>query len=367
MTDPLRRSALKWAAVALLASLGAPAAAQSLSRDVAIPFYKPEDVMAGLYRHWAQPRAAAFADSAQKLHLALARSCAPAQDGASTGIAAARSAWKAAVADWERLSAVPVGPLIERRSVRAIDFTPPRPPLIERAIKQAPRGAAAMERIGTPAKGFPALEWLLWEKPVERGSQACAYAAEVAADITREAEALKAAFAGVDPGAWDAEQTAAAFTEFVNQWVGSMERLRWQEIERPVREAKSASRSAARFPRQASGATASSWETHWKALQDLAVFRGQEGEQRAEQEAPQPGHALIPVELYLRGRGQAALAQRWKDAIGQAGSAMHGLTPEKRGQLLPAAKSLAVVKRLAEEDIAPALNVSIGFSDADGD
>lgn len=359
MIKSLRRCALKIVAAALLAPLAGMAAAQSSGRDVAVPFYKPEDVISGLYQHWAQPRASAFTDTARTLHLSLTAFCSPVQGGPAATLADARSAWKAAAADWERLSAVPFGPLIERRSVRAIDFTPPRPALIERAIKQAPRGAAAMERIGTPAKGFPALEWLLWEKPVERGSQACAYAAEAAADILREAEALKAAFAQADTAAWDPEQAAGAFTEFVNQWVGSIERLRWQQIERPVREAKSASRSAARFPRQASGATSSSWEIHWKALHDLAVFR--------EQGAPPPGQALIPMEMYLRGRGQADLAQRWEDAIDQAGTAMRGLAPQARDRLLPAAKRLASIKRMAEEEIAPALNVSIGFSDADGD
>jgi predicted lipoprotein len=360
MTRPVcRRIVLKLAAVALFAPAAANLAAQSSRPDVAVPFYKPEDVITGLYQHWAQPRAAVFADTAKQMHLALATFCGDAPGRSATSIREARSAWKAAVAGWERLSAVPFGPLIERRSVRAIDFTPTRPPLIERAIKQAPRGAAAMERIGSPAKGFPALEWLLWEKPIDRGTQACAYAVEAAADITREADALKAAFANANPGDWDAEQTAAAFTEFVNQWVGSMERLRWQEIERPVREAKSTSRSAARFPRQLSGATSGSWSAHWESLRDLAVS--------GEQEAPQPREALIPMESYLRGRGHAALAQRWQEAFRQGGAAMQGLAPNTQSRLLPTAKRLATIKRMAEDEVAPALNVSIGFSDADGD
>ncbi|KRB84027.1 imelysin family protein [Noviherbaspirillum sp. Root189] len=360
MTNPVcRRILLKLAAVALFTPATANLAAQSSRPDIATPFYKPEDVVTGLYQHWAQPRSAAFVDAAKQMHLALTTFCGNAPGSSAANIREVRSAWKAAAAGWERLSAVPFGPLIERRSVRAIDFTPTRPSLIERAIKQAPRGAAAMERIGSPAKGFPALEWLLWEKPIDRGTQACAYAVEVAADITREAEALKAAFADANPGDWDPEQTADAFTEFVNQWVGSMERLRWQEIERPVREAKSTSRSAARFPRQLSGATSASWATHWASLRELAVSK--------EQEAPQPGQALIPMELYLRGRGHAALAQRWQQAFGQAGTAMQGLSPNTQSRLLPAAKRLATIKRMAEDEIAPALNVSIGFSDADGD
>ena len=80
-----------------------------------------------------------------------------------------------------------VGPLLTRRSQRQIDFSPTRPALTERAIESEPAGLQAMERIGTPAKGLPALEWLLWTQPVAPGSAACRYAAEVALDIEREA------------------------------------------------------------------------------------------------------------------------------------------------------------------------------------
>lgn len=357
MTSRARRSILKLAAVALLASGARPVLAQSAGSDIAVPFYKPEDVVAGLYQHWGQPRAADFASAAKALQAATARFCSGSD--AQTGLAEVRATWKAAATNWDRLTAVTFGPLIERRSVRAIDFRPTRPQLIERAIKQAPRGAAAMERIGTPAKGLPALEWLLWEQPVAAGSPACAYAVEVATDIVREAQALQGAFAAATPAEWDNERTAGAFTEFVNQWVGSVERLRWQEIERPVREAGSSSRSAARFPRSASGATAASWAAHWQGLRDLAVS--------TQKNVPQPGKAVIPIELYLHARGQLALAQRWKAQITEASAAMEGLAPTAQERLLPAAKALASVKRMAEEKIAPALNVSIGFSDADGD
>ena len=74
---------------------------------------------------------------------------------------AAHLQWQATTHAWERLSSVAVGPLITRRSQRQIDFSPTRPSLIERAIQSGPAGQQAMERIGTPAKGLPALEWLL--------------------------------------------------------------------------------------------------------------------------------------------------------------------------------------------------------------
>ncbi|WP_151638929.1 imelysin family protein [Noviherbaspirillum aerium] len=359
MTRLHRRQILKLTLAAVLSTSATATLAQLSGQDVAVPLYKPADVVNGLYRHWGQPRAVAFLNAAKELQQALTSYCGASPANPSAPLATARSAWEAGVSAWERLAAVPFGPLIERRSIRAIDFTPTRPQLIERAIKQAPRGAAAMERIGTPAKGFPALEWLLWEKPVSPGAQACAYAEEVAADIVREADAIHRAFAGATPAEWESDMTSAAFTEFINQWVGSAERLRWQQIERPVRERNSASRSAVRFPRSASGATARSWAAHWESLRALAISTGQD--------APRPGDAVIPIDLYLRGRGQGALAERWKTSVMQADSQMRGISPGAQNRLLPAAKSLAATKRMAEDEVAPALNVSIGFSDADGD
>ncbi len=158
--------------------------------------------------------------------------------------------------DWERLSAVAIGPLLERRSLRQIDFTPTRPELIARAVERAPADAADMERIGTPAKGLPALEYLLWTKPVKPGSAECRYAQQVAADIDREAQALEQGFAQAAGREWDDEAAVAAMSEALNQWVGGLERLRWAEIERPVRARSSGGRDAAVFPRAASAQSA---------------------------------------------------------------------------------------------------------------
>ena len=43
------------------------------------------------------------------------------------------------------------------------------------------------------------------------------------------------------------------------------------------------------------------------------------------------------------------------------------LEPAQRERVLAAAAALGALKRLVEDEVAPALNVSIGFSDADGD
>ncbi len=145
---------------------------------------------------------------------------------------------------WESLSAVAVGPVVARRAQRQIDFAPTRPQLIERAIKAQPQGATAFERVGMPAKGLPALEWLLWTQPAQPASPACSYAVEVALDVEREAVAQQAAFREAAQTDWAAEdqqeRSTQAMGEFINQWVGGIERLRWAHMEKPLRAAQGA-------------------------------------------------------------------------------------------------------------------------------
>lgn len=164
---------------------------------MAVPAYSPTHVLQGLHQYWTLPRSDDFAHEAQALPVAVKTLCdaaPPAAQAQAQAQAVARGQWQATTHAWERLSAVAVGPLITRRSQRQIDFSPTRPGLIERAIKSAPVGPQAMELVGSPGKGLPALEWLLWTRPVAPGSAACRYAVEVAHDIAREALALQQDF-----------------------------------------------------------------------------------------------------------------------------------------------------------------------------
>ncbi|WCM87063.1 imelysin family protein [Acidovorax sp. NCPPB 3576] len=364
---PALRALHHLAAVALcaLAGAAATATAQTNWRHDAVPFYDTTHALQSLYGHWAQPRAGDFATAAQALPPALRALCdaPPAQAGAA--LDAARGAWRSTMLAWESLGAVAVGPVIARRTQRQIDFAPTRPPLIERAIKAQPQGAKAFERVGTPAKGLPALEWLLWTQPAAPATPACRYAVEAALDVEREAVALKAAFDGAATTDWAAEdeqeRSTQAMGEFINQWVGGIERLRWAHMEKPLRAAQGS--RTPDYPRAASGLTPEAWAAEWKALRTLAVLP-----QGAA--LPKPGEALVPLETYLRGRGLNPLADQLLQATQRIDTAFAALAQPGKNtgpQVLQAAKELTALKRLAEAEIAPALQVSIGFSDADGD
>ena len=156
MTTEFSPRPLKTLALALALVGGTVAQAQNDWQRDAVPYYDTVQVLQGIYSHAALPRAQAFERAAQALAPAIGALCSASAPTSSTALAGARSAWQETTQAWETLTAVAIGPVIQRRSLRTIDFAPTRPALIERAIQTQPQGAKAFERVGTPAKGLPA-------------------------------------------------------------------------------------------------------------------------------------------------------------------------------------------------------------------
>lgn len=327
----------------------APAWAQS-----PVPFYQSSDAVSGMYRSHSAPLAGAFAEHAPQLVQALEKHCA-----GPSALGVARAAWSRTMLAWEGLAAVAVGPLIERRSQRSVDFQPMRPDLLRRMLARAPRTQEDMVRVGAPAKGLPAIEHLLWVDPVSPGTPACTYALLAAQEVQLEAQSLRTAFDTLTRDPPEGEESAKAFAEFINQWLGGLERLRWAGLEKPLREA--ATRQAAPdFSRAHSGQTRVAWIASWSALRALAV-------QVNGGSAPVPGLAAAPIETYLRGRGQLALADRWRDRVMQSDAAMQRADPSDARGVEVAAGALKSLNALMQAEVAQALEVSIGFSSSDGD
>lgn len=354
---------------------------------VAAAFIEPAQFVRGLHQDLSAPGAAVFAERSRGLAQAVQALC-QGSEPVAAGLATARVHWRETMLAWESLSALAIGPIVERRSLRAIDFLPTRPRLIEQGIQRAPRTPADLERIGTPGKGLPALEWLFWTRPVQPGTPACDYAGQLAGELVGEADALAEAFADLAARDWnprqadgqedaageveaaaEVEPAVAAMSEVVNQWVGGLERLRWQRIERPIKEAETRG-SAPTFARAASGQDVAAWLAAWRTLRRLAVGDvAAAGEVR--QEAGPVGQPraqrLVSIEAYLRGRGLNPAADALHAAVLHADAALTGIDPTQPQTLSNAAASLAGLKRLVEGETAPALKVHIGFSDADGD
>lgn len=315
--------------------------AQADWRRVAVPYVTPQAWLRSLDERWYAPRSTAFAQAAQRLADTLAaEGCAPP--------APARVAWRDAMLAWEALAAVQAGALVERPNgqswARTLDFQPARPAAIERAMAD-PNFDLALA--GAPALGLPALEWLLWRAPRSRGEAACAYARRVAAHLADEARALAAALA--TPRERDDEAVAQRdFDTLLNQLVGGVATLRWGLMGRPRREAKG------QWPRAASGLTREVWQARMHALQQRLEFQ-------------QQGDAGVALEPFLRGRGLNPLAERVRAASRRAAAAVQVAAPTAPGRVAAAERALAALESLLANEVAPTLNVTIGFSDADGD
>ncbi|MDR0224906.1 MAG: imelysin family protein [Burkholderiaceae bacterium] len=344
------------AALALLAAT--PALSQEVDANMAIPFYNTAHAVQGLYGQWFAPRAQAAQVSARALQQALQAHCAADAAGAADTLKAARQAYVQSAERWSALSAVALGPLVERRSARLVDFRPMRPALLKKAIQSAPADLAAMERIGAPAKGYPALEQLLWTQPVAPGAPACGYAVLVSEEIGAELATLAKGFGQLAGQDWseDGDATTEAMAEFINQWVGGLERLRWADMEKPLRSAGS---KPPAWEHLASASTLQVWRAHWQGLRALAIS--------VDRSVPRPGADIVPIESYLRGRGLNPLADRWLKAVNEADAGLRAMTALTPQAVDAAAKPLSRLKRLMEAEVAPALEVNIGFSDADGD
>ncbi len=368
-------------ALAALAATGS-LAPLAQAADTPMPYYTAAQALQSLYGQHLPARAAAFTQAANAQDQALTNYCAGPAAAAKTAAAELRGQWQRSHTAWLQLSTPSVGPLVERRSLRQIDFTPIRTALITRAVKKGPQTAADMELVGTPAKGFGALDWLL-SQGLQPASPECAFAVQVARAISAEAQSLQAALEPLRSKTWSVEgsesepedaaspgakETGAAIEEWINQWLGGLERLRWAQMEKPVKVVEGSSKAPA-FARIAMADNWREWQTQWQALHAQALLTPAQ-----RQQPPVPGKDLISIEALLLSKGHIALAQRWREAMGAADAAMPapGTLPTKEGaqassEILALATKLKGITALYQAEVAPALDIPLGFSDSDGD
>jgi len=330
--------------------------------DNPVPVYSPGAFVQGLLRQHHVPVARQWATQARQLEDRIHQLCLAPPHRESVALQAARQAWTQTTLKWVQLSAVSIGPLIERRTARHIDFQPVRPALIDKAVKAPPADVRAMDTVGSPAKGLPALEWLLWQQPVQAHHPACHYAELVAADLTIEATAVQHAFETLARQDWlDREQDASALMgEVINQWLGAIEQLRWREIGKPLASTPAGQLPA--FSRSASGQSpVGFWLAQWHSIRTLAASA-------SDTRPPQDGTRLIAVNLYLMGRGHYLAAQALERSTLLADQQLQALRAEADTRAIQQAiQGLEQMQQRVQDQVAPALQISIGFSDSDGD
>lgn len=333
-----------------------------------MPSYGSDHAVQGIYRFQIPPLAQRFQSQSERLVQVTEHFC-----QGNAPLAAVRKQWQTTQVSWEALLTPSVGPLVSRRSQRQIDFWPTRPKLIARALKANPQNQLDMELVGTPAKGLPAMEWLLDQWPAtsqdKPSASECQYVTLVAQGIADEALALNIAFAALATKDWtdSPTQASAAMSEWVNQWLAGLERLRWAQIEKPI-VAYQTSQSNSKneqiaFARLSMASNLAGWKAQWQSL--LTQARLTEAQYR---NPPKPGQALVPIEALLVGRGELALAGRWVAALDKVSATLAVLKPDASAkELLAVAQQMKTVSLLFQNQVVSVLGTPLGFSDADGD
>jgi hypothetical protein len=350
------------------ATTTAPQAAPAYAPVNAMPYYALENALQGVYAFQLPPLAQRFRTQSEQLVGATDSFC-----QGDAPLAAVRTTWQNTQVSWEALLTPSVGPLVSRRSQRQIDFWPTRPELIARALKANPKNGVDMERVGTPAKGLPAMEWLLaqWSAPGQGKPSArdCRFVSLVAQGIAEEARALEGEFATLATKDWAESpvEATAAMAEWVNQWLAGLERLRWAHIEKPIVSYQTSRAdkqdNLIAFPRISVESNLAGWQAQWHSL--LTQARLTEAQYR---NPPPPDKSLVPIEALLLGKGQLAVAGRWVAALDKVSVAMAALKPQPTpAELLVVTQLMKAVTVLFQNEVALALDIPLGFSDADGD
>jgi predicted lipoprotein len=355
-------STVAWAQAPAGAPATTPTAAETTAQPM--PYYSAEQALQGVYDHRLPALAQSFEQASAQLLTSTTAHC-----SGTTTLADLRVHWLQTLVSWQALSSPELGPVVARRSQREIDFWPTRERLLRQALDKEPKTLADMERVGTPAKGFPAFEQLLATASGSALAPAtCRYAGLVAQGIAAEARALSTEVAALMKNDWSEspDDAASAFTEWINQWLGGLERLRWAHIEKPIqthRTTGAPSSEPLAFPRLTREANLADWRAQWKSLRTMA--RLQPGQYAA---PPEPGKALVPIEALLIGKGLVPLAQRWAQAIDRTSADLAALTPQaSEAELLAMTQRMKTVTLLYQTEVAAALDVPLGFSSADGD
>lgn len=320
-------------------------AAKPVDRSTMLfPYYEVPEVLGSAVNHHYRKDTATLLQGLQQLNNSTALYC-----KGEAGLKALKTNYSEAYLAWLELSAVVIGPLLDNNTVRQIDFRPLREKLLERAIKKQPKGEQAMALVGSPAKGFPALEYLMLQSSFKPGSAECDYAQEVVKDIQRTVGDLR----------W--KELPDNMQLYFNQMVGALHNLGWERMEKPLLKNRDlqAEHGTSEWPFAAVGLTTQAWAAQWRGIEHVLVLNSAT--------VPQANRHVVPLEAYLRGLGQIELADtlvKHTDAVDKALRTNDIATP---ATVERSVKALRVLKGFMEQGVAKGLKVSIQFSSSDGD
>lgn len=314
------------------------------------PYIRASEMVQALSTRYLLPAAQAFAAHSQTL-----------RDAVSTRPwADCRALWTPSMLAWERLAAVPVSALVERRSVRTVDFWPTRPAQIQALLDAGLERMASpqtQQTMGASAKGLPALEWLLFRKDADAATTALA--GLLAEQVLQEARILESAYTTLERTTWDEADAWTAYGEWFSQAVGSLDQLRLKKLKPNTR-----GKDSAIWVRGVSGQTRAAWQAHARGLCDFFVgARASAPLAACEASLPVAGslHSLLLGRRYPQ---EAARLQVLARAMLQS---VERAQPEQAASLRAAQQAVTNLHRFVSDVGSDLFDFSQGFTDADGD
>ena len=167
----------------------AQAATSPQSGTLLFPYYQASEVLNSATAHHYAKDTAALSEELKQLSRVTRQYCNG--NSSQTQLKAVKEQSLKTYLSWLELSAVVLGPMLQNNVVRQVDFRPLRLNLLERAIQKQAQGKQDMALVGSPAKGFPAFEYLVQQAQFQPGTPQCKYAEEVVLDISRTIDQLK--------------------------------------------------------------------------------------------------------------------------------------------------------------------------------
>lgn len=287
-------------------------------------------------------------------------------------LTAARSAWSDARAPWKETEVFRFGPYRDEplRLGPKMDSWPMRPENVERTLTgDRAVDQAGVANLGSFERGFPAIEYLLWntDDPAVFVDRRCAYLIGLSQDLGANATKMRAAWdpaggdyagalarSGSGEGAYDSLQEA--FAEVVNRMGHTVENIRFEKLGKPVG-LDGASGDPTKAESPLSGRSVA--DIHDNLTGIAALYHG-------------VGDGLGLTD-YLTFRGHAFDAQfdahikAGRDALDAIEGPLTVAASARPEQVRAAIEALSAIQVFIQVDIANALSVALSFNDSDGD
>ena len=319
------------------------------------------------------PAYEAAAEAALDLDAALVELCAAPSDAA---LQAARQSWRNARAAWVRSAAMQFGPVMDRRSVGLIDWSPISPERIEAMLGEQPATTAEDVRntLASTQRGFGAVEYVLFDP--ESLSRLSA-SPSVRCDYLRALGQVIADEAGAIVDEWTvARGTGPAYRDFLTGRSASSllkstavaEIVRTQVfLARTLADVQLAAALGLRgdgpdlsaIPGGAGGHGLADLRAALLGMRD--VYRGREADGGLG-----ISHLVIPLssaaDERMRSQFEAALA-----AVDAVDGPLRAAIVDRPAQVRVVYDRLMELRRTLNTEVVSLLGVAVGFSDTDGD